>query len=1667
MAQKLQQQLKEVGSKLENPPASKDALIKLLKQAANCLSEIDQSPVPSVLDSMQSCLNAIAKKELLTHQDRDVKVLVATCVCEITRITAPQAPYSDDVLRDIFHLIVGTFAGLGDINSPSFGRRAVILETLAKYRSCVVMLDLECNDLIHEMFRTFVSVVSDDHPQNILTSMQTIMMLILDESEDIQENLITTILSALGHKRNVCSMAARRLAMNVIEHCAGKLEPYIKQLLVSSLSGDNSYLNCSVDHHEVIFDIYQCAPEILTGIIPYITGELLTDKLDIRLKAVQLLGDLFSLPEVPISEAFHSVFLEFLKRLTDRLVEVRLSVIEHLKNCLISNPFRPEAAQIIEALSDRVLDYDENVRKRVVAAVYDVACHSLKAIPPETASLVAERVRDKSLTVKKYTLERLVDLHRLYCLKSSDGSTNIDDCKWIPGKLLRCLYDRDFRSEVIELILCGSLFPPEFSVKDRVKHWVTIFSVFDKFEVKALEQILAQKQRLQQEMQKYLSLRQAYQEDATEIHKRTFGCFKSMSRLFNDPVKAEENFQFLNQLKDANIWKMLTTLLDPSTSLHQAWSCREDLLRILGEKHPLFDFMVTLSLKCSYLLFNKDYVKEILSEADARQSVGDVKLISSCMNLLTVIASYSPLLLSGCEEDLVCLLKGDNELIKEGIAHVLAKAGGTIREQLMLTSSSIELLLERLCLEGTRKQAKYAVQAIAAITKDDGLKSLSVLYKRLVDTLEDKTHLPAILQSLGCIAQTALPIFETREDEIIEFITSKILHDSNADEISLDSTEWSERSELCLIKIFGIKTLVKSYLPAKDAHLRPGIENLMEILKNILSYGEIAQGIRSSDVDKAHMRLASAKAVLRLSRHWDHKIPANVFYSTLRISQDAYPQSRKLFLNKVHQYIKERLLDAKYACAFLLNINDCHYPEYEECKQYLLELMQICQQVKIRQLSAQSDMNSATTYPEYILAYVVHVLAHDPSCPNVDECMDVQAYETTYWRLSLFLSSLLHADEGCQSDAFLNRRKDSYSAILSILHSIKNSEDVDGVKSNTIHAICDLGLLITKRLVSDVTEVSGFDAVPLPCKLYKPVDKSMDEDIMDDDKKTWLSSDSALAHFEALKLERKSKGDSGASKDGMVLDESDENDNEVPLGKIMEILRSQGARKKKKKKPVKKDNLPSDLENIENEFDVLGVVREINLDNLEREQIMETGKLVTDSGCRSGKMTDKSNDEKETVFPKRKHDGTSTEVVVATPKRKRSNSMHRSNSAKGQKENRKISLSRSFAKDETAHSLVERSLYEDMAETTTSDLLVSCSPGISFKRVRKVTDRLHVEKAMNSTPEKLSLPEDNKKKDDRSKSLSSSTKKRKRRSIAVLEKCSSQSNQLSDAELVGSRIRVWWPLDKRFYEGVVRSYDSGKKKHTILYEDGDMEVLQLGKEKWEIVSNTDTPRKQAKSQHPLAFKDKSLDFVNYRSDHSDSGQSKETKKKSSSFKAKKRVTSKKDAGENSKIVLESKISADSSLDSRGDSDLSDIHPRSEFNDVKSDKITQKKVSPASEVGKQTKTKLNELAKSSKEESQDFSSSAGREDSDDEPIKRPKAPPTSHAACSLRVQKPSLSTPRRSPSRSCHRRNGVLLERGHSHKLSQPFDHRHRSAHRNHTRPLLRQPHPSEGPYARR
>lgn len=62
-------------------------------------------------------------------------------------------------VQEIFQRIVEAFENLDDMSSHSFPKRVSILETVAKVRSCVVMLDLECDSLILEMFRYFLNTI--------------------------------------------------------------------------------------------------------------------------------------------------------------------------------------------------------------------------------------------------------------------------------------------------------------------------------------------------------------------------------------------------------------------------------------------------------------------------------------------------------------------------------------------------------------------------------------------------------------------------------------------------------------------------------------------------------------------------------------------------------------------------------------------------------------------------------------------------------------------------------------------------------------------------------------------------------------------------------------------------------------------------------------------------------------------------------------------------------------------------------------------------------------------------------------------------------------------------------------------------------------------------------------------------------------------------------------------------------------------------------------------------------------------------------------------------------------------------------------------------------------------------------------------------------------------
>ncbi|XP_073053728.1 sister chromatid cohesion protein PDS5 homolog C-like isoform X2 [Primulina eburnea] len=237
----LEERLTAAGNALFQPPSSLDEVLRLLDRIEELLSKVEQSPTKSMLTALSPLMDALITEYFLKHSDVDVKVGVASCVGEITRITAPDAPYDDDKMKDVFHLIVSSFEDLSDTSSRSHHKRASILETVAKVRSCVIMLDLECDQMIVEMFQHFLKAIRVHHSEIIFASMETVMTLVIEESEDISSDLLNPILDTLKRNNKEVLPIAKKLAEKVIQNCAQKLRPYLTLALKTSDTNFDDY----------------------------------------------------------------------------------------------------------------------------------------------------------------------------------------------------------------------------------------------------------------------------------------------------------------------------------------------------------------------------------------------------------------------------------------------------------------------------------------------------------------------------------------------------------------------------------------------------------------------------------------------------------------------------------------------------------------------------------------------------------------------------------------------------------------------------------------------------------------------------------------------------------------------------------------------------------------------------------------------------------------------------------------------------------------------------------------------------------------------------------------------------------------------------------------------------------------------------------------------------------------------------------------------------------------------------------------------------------------------------------------------------------------------------------------------------------------------------------
>lgn len=181
--------------KLAGKGLSTDALLTRLKTLHTQLAALDQETVDT--SSLNTTHSELINVSLLLHKDRGVKAYTACCLADILRLYAPEAPYTEHELRNIFQFFFRQLsAGFNGPDEPYFNEYFHLIESLSTVKSVILVCDLPSSDeLIHEIFKDLFTIVKRNFTKKIEHFMADILVELINESNSLPADALEVIMS--------------------------------------------------------------------------------------------------------------------------------------------------------------------------------------------------------------------------------------------------------------------------------------------------------------------------------------------------------------------------------------------------------------------------------------------------------------------------------------------------------------------------------------------------------------------------------------------------------------------------------------------------------------------------------------------------------------------------------------------------------------------------------------------------------------------------------------------------------------------------------------------------------------------------------------------------------------------------------------------------------------------------------------------------------------------------------------------------------------------------------------------------------------------------------------------------------------------------------------------------------------------------------------------------------------------------------------------------------------------------------------------------------------------------------------------------------------------------------------------------------------------------------
>src|ERR1700722_8082903 len=189
--------------KLAGKGLTTDALLKKLKTLHNELAEMDQELVD--IASLGQARKELISTSILLHKDRGVKAYAACCLADILRLYAPDAPYTQAELRDIFSFFFRQLiSGLTAPSCAYYDEYFHLLESMSTVKSVVLVCDLpHAEELMVSIFQDCFKLVGKDIARRIEMFTADILVALIDECLTLPGEVLEILMSQFNDKNAV------------------------------------------------------------------------------------------------------------------------------------------------------------------------------------------------------------------------------------------------------------------------------------------------------------------------------------------------------------------------------------------------------------------------------------------------------------------------------------------------------------------------------------------------------------------------------------------------------------------------------------------------------------------------------------------------------------------------------------------------------------------------------------------------------------------------------------------------------------------------------------------------------------------------------------------------------------------------------------------------------------------------------------------------------------------------------------------------------------------------------------------------------------------------------------------------------------------------------------------------------------------------------------------------------------------------------------------------------------------------------------------------------------------------------------------------------------------------------------------------------------------------